>query len=352
MAHCRQIIFTSAAFLTYESGSQIFSSFRSEKGEIRNILADPQHSRRENMAPDLYVNAMPMKLPFVALISIQKMKVFSKRKLVIATKHQKEKVIAPLFEKELGVKCFAPENFDTDLLGTFTGEIERKYDPITTLKNKCLQAMELTNCDLGIASEGSFGSHPVIFFAHADDEFLIFIDKKNNLEIIERELSTNTNFNGSEVKTEKQLSDFANSVNFPSHALILRKVKDDNSEIFKGITNWEVLKKSFQQLIEKYGSAYAETDMRALYNPTRMEVIEKAAIKLVKKIKSLCPNCSTPGFGITEAKQGLPCSLCGFTTRSTLSYIYECKKCAFQKEEKFPHDKTEEDPMYCDICNP
>jgi len=278
--------------------------------------------------------------------------VFSHRKLVIATKHQKEKVISPLFEKAFGVKCFTPENFDTDLFGTFSGEVERENDPITTLRIKCLQAMEENNCDLGIASEGSFGSHPSIFFAPADDEFLIFIDKKNNLEIIERELSTKTNFNGDEIKTEKQLMAFATSVYFPSHALILRKAKNDNTEIIKGITDWEVLKKTFQFVIKKHGSAYAETDMRALYNPLRMLVIESAAKKLVEKINSFCPVCSTPGFGIKEAKEGLPCSSCGFETRSTLSYLYQCKNCSCIKEEKFPKQKFAEDPMYCDICNP
>jgi hypothetical protein len=56
----------------------------------------------------------------------------------------------------LGVICFVNENFDTDLLGTFTGEIERKLDPIATARQKCLLAMKLSNCDLGVASEGSF----------------------------------------------------------------------------------------------------------------------------------------------------------------------------------------------------
>lgn len=31
---------------------------------------------------------------------------------------------------------------------------------------------------LGIASEGSFGPHPSMFFISADDEFLIYMDKK------------------------------------------------------------------------------------------------------------------------------------------------------------------------------
>lgn len=277
---------------------------------------------------------------------------FLNRKLVIATKHEKERVIAPLFEKELGVKCFVPENFDTDTLGTFTGEIERKDDPIITLKNKCLMAMELYNCNLGIASEGSFGAHPYIPFIHANDEFLIFIDKKNDLEIIERELSSNTNFTGTDLKTEKELIEFAKIVKFPSHGLILRNAEDDNTEVIKGIIDWDVLKKSFQNLIEKYGQAYVMTDMRAMFNPTRMEVIEKAAIKLIKKIKSLCPLCDTPGFGIREARAGLPCSLCGCETRSTLTHIFQCKKCDFIKEKKYPNNKTEEDPMYCDVCNP
>ena len=277
---------------------------------------------------------------------------FKGRQLVIATKHHKEKVIAPLFEQAFGLNCFIPENFDTDLLGTFTGEIGRKDDPITTLRNKCLQAMELSNCDLGIASEGSFGSHPNIPYGHADDELLIFIDKKNNLEIIERELSLSTNFNGTEVKTEKELIDFANHIKFPEHALIIQKSADDTSEIIKGITSLDLLIESFQTIYKKYGQAYLITDMRALYNPTRMEVIKIATEKLVKKINSSCPNCTTAGFGITDVREGLPCELCGFPTHSTLSYIYTCLKCNFNKEEKYPHGKFKEEPMYCDVCNP
>lgn len=277
---------------------------------------------------------------------------FKGRNLLIATKHEKEKVIAPILEKELGVKCFLVSDLDTDKLGTFTGEVERKDDPITTAREKCLMAMELANCDLAIASEGSFGAHPTIFFAHADDEFLLFVDKKNDIEISARELSLETNFNGSEIKSEKELQEFAANSSFPSHGLILRKSKDDLGDIVKGITNDELLNKAFYTLISKYGAAYVETDMRAMYNPTRMKVIEKAAYKLVDKIKSLCPKCETPGFGIMDRKEGLPCQQCHFPTRSTLSYSYSCQKCSYKKEEKYPNGKQTEDPMYCDICNP
>ncbi len=277
---------------------------------------------------------------------------FQNRKLLIATKHQKENVIAPILEKELGVICFIDETFDTDTLGTFTGEIERELDPISTAREKCLRAMKINDCDLGISSEGSFGPHPSMFFMSADDEFVIFIDKKYNLEIIARELSTETNFNGKDLKTENELLDFANSIGFPEHGLILRITKDDVSEIHKGITDLELLKTVFNHLHSKYHSVYAETDMRAMYNPTRMNVIKKAAEKLVEKIKSVCPECQMPGFGITQAKKGLECSLCGSPTNSTLSNIYQCQHCKYTKEVMFPNNKKTEDPMYCDYCNP
>jgi hypothetical protein len=277
---------------------------------------------------------------------------FKGRRLLIATKHEKEKVMAPLLDDGLGVVSFVNVDFDTDTLGTFSGEVERKLDPIVTARQKCLLAMEMSHCDLGIASEGSFGAHPSLFFASADDELLIFIDKKNNFEIIARELSTDTNFNGSEIKSEKELLDFADLVQFPSHALILRVSKNDNTTIVKGITNLEHLKKLFHAMLQKHNNVYAETDMRAMHNPTRMAVIKNATKKLVDKINSCCPQCNTPGFGITDAKKGLACSLCGAPTKSTLSLIYRCKKCHYNREKKYPNQKTTEDPMYCDYCNP
>ncbi len=277
---------------------------------------------------------------------------FKGRSLIIATKHKKENVIAPIVENTLGVICFVNENFDTDKLGTFSGEIERELDPLSAARQKCLLAMELSNCDLGIASEGSFGQHPNVPFGSADEEFLIFIDTKNNIEIVVRELSMVTNFNGKSIKNEKDLLEFAELVKFPSHGLILRKSKNNAESMMKGITNVKDLKDRFKELFDIYGSVFAETDMRALFNPSRMSVIESAAHKLVKKINSYCPNCNLPGFGVTVVKKGLPCGLCNSPTASTLSFIYQCKGCDFEKEKLFPNNKTEEDPMYCDFCNP
>ena len=109
---------------------------------------------------------------------------FTNRTLAIATKHNKEAVIAPILEKHLLVTCITPENLDTDQLGTFSGEIERVMDPLAAARQKCYLAMERANTDLAVASEGSFGAHPLLYFLPADDELLLLVDKKNNLEIV------------------------------------------------------------------------------------------------------------------------------------------------------------------------
>lgn len=280
------------------------------------------------------------------------MQMFQNRKLLIATKHQKEIVIAPILETELGVRCFVDNAFDTDTLGTFSGEIDRLLDPVSTAREKCLQAMKKNNCHLGIASEGSFGPHPSMFFIPADDEIIIFIDTLNNIEIVVREISTSTNFNGKEIRNQEELFEFAHRVDFPNHGIILRKSKEENTDIHKGIIDKEILEKTFNLLYSRYNVVYAETDMRAMYNPTRMNVIKQATQTLVQKIKSTCPRCQMPGFGITEAKKGLLCRLCNMPTNSTLSYLYVCQHCQHTKEEMYPNKKTNEDPMYCDYCNP
>jgi DNA-directed RNA polymerase subunit RPC12/RpoP len=278
--------------------------------------------------------------------------IFNSRSAIIATKHNKEQVIKPLLENQLDVQCFVPADFDTDLLGTFTGEIERAEDPLSTVRKKCLMAMDKYEIDLGIASEGSFGPHPEYFFINSNIEIVIFIDQKNNLEIVSSEISTDTNFNGKEISTEKELRDFADKALFPSHGLILRDKIDSKKVIVKDIFDWSTLSLRFHEILEEFGSVYVETDMRAMNNPSRMKVIEKAVTKLISKINSRCPNCEFPGFDIIDSIKGLPCSLCDSPTESVLSHIYQCLNCSQISEKKFPKGKTSEDPMYCPYCNP
>jgi hypothetical protein len=277
---------------------------------------------------------------------------FEGRQLVIASMHQKEQVLQPLLEAELKVKVLIANGLNTDLLGTFSGEVARIADPLTTARKKCELAMELTGCDLALASEGSFGPHPAAFFLPANEEWLLLVDRKNNLEIHARHLSLETNFSGQEFQNLEELDAFARKVGFPGHGLILRKSKEELDGMLKGITDPEQLRTVAVQLLESQESGYVETDMRAMLNPSRMQVIGETAQLLLQKLNFFCPSCQFPGFSVTWAEPGLPCSLCGTPGSAALAHLFVCSQCRHEEKVSFPHGKKTEDPQYCQVCNP
>jgi len=281
---------------------------------------------------------------------------FKNRLAILATMHKKERVIAPLLEKEIGIKVKVPQNFNTDRFGSFTREIERPGSQIEAARLKAQQALLLTGETLGIASEGSFVPHPSLPCISCNREVLIFLDRENNLEIIGEELSLLTNHNHLKVSSLKQAFDFAEKIGFPEHGLcvMLNDYPQSSEEIIKGITTEEALTEAINKGLTQSpnGKVHLETDMRAMYNPTRMKNIEKATYNLIEKINSLCPNCSTPGFSIVQRIQGLPCEWCGTPTTLTRSAIYKCQKCGFRKEQLFPDGKQFAEPAQCLYCNP
>jgi len=277
---------------------------------------------------------------------------FQNRRLFIATNHRKEEVIQPIFESKLKVQCVVPEDFDSDSLGTFSGEIERLLSPIETARKKCEIVAEKYNADLVIASEGSFGPHPLFGLVPMDEEILLFMDLKNKLEIKHAERTIKTNFCSEQIETVHDLMRFAEKVGFPSHGLILKGKINGKEKYFKGIVDDRMLINYFLTFKRRKDTITVETDMRAMFNPTRMEVIQQAAINLAKKINNLCPNCSSPGFGAERSVSGLECSQCSLPTRSIKAHIFHCHQCSFEKEFELTSHKKTEDPMYCDFCNP
>jgi hypothetical protein len=277
---------------------------------------------------------------------------YKNRRLLIAGIHRKETVIAPVFEQGLQVSCFTNSDYNTDLLGTFSGEIERVGDPLETVRRKCLEAMDASGADLGIASEGSFGPHPSLWFVAADEELMIFMDRRYGLEITARAVSTDTNFDAAIVDSEESLLQFAAKARFPSHGLILRAEKDGERQLYKGITDAKELTDKFHHLLA-YGRPVAvETDMRAHFNPSRMQVIRQAAEQLLSKVLSRCPSCAMPGFDVTDVLPGLPCELCGQPTAMTISHLLQCKHCRHLVEKPFPQGYKTADPRWCQYCNP
>ncbi len=260
--------------------------------------------------------------------------------------HGKEEVLLPAL-KSIGVKNVQIPALDTDQFGTFSGEINRLDDPIKTLRKKCVLANKMTGNDLVIASEGSFGAHPFMPFACADEELLMLKDFKNSIEIVVKELSTETNFSGQEISDLDELQNFANNAGFPDHALILK----GNGAIEKGISDAKLLEETFWRLkAESHHKIMVETDMRAMHNPTRMKVISTAASKLKQAILATCPECHFPNFTVKELKFGLPCGLCQMPTESVKCEVKKCDHCGLREEK--PVEKNYQDPMYCNYCNP
>lgn len=275
---------------------------------------------------------------------------FKNREIAIVTKHHKETVISPIL-KTLGLTPIVAD-IDTDILGTFTGEIERKLSPYEAAIKKCEIGLDKTGLDIAIASEGSFGPHPSLYFIPGNEEMVVMFDRKNDIILFGKELSTETNFNGAKITSEKELINFLDKIEFPEHAVIVKDKKENFTLIKKGINELSILHHISNDLLVKHGEFWIETDMRAMYNPTRMKVIKKATENLIQKATSLCPSCSYPGFWITDTIPGLKCWNCNLPTKSTFAYLYKCKSCHFEEVKEFPHNKTKEDPMYCDFCNP
>lgn len=277
---------------------------------------------------------------------------FSGRRLVIASMHGKERVIAPGLEKSLGVDTLVSDRLNTDLFGTFSGELPRSVGPLEAARAKCRMASALHHCSLAVASEGSFGPHPEIPFIPCDDEIIVLMDLKHNFEIKARTISTATNFASRQVHSWTELETFANKALFPSHGLILRAKADSWKGMLKGIQDWNTLEKHAHKLLKLFGELHVETDMRAHCNPTRMKIIAEATDKLVANVMQRCPQCGSPGYEVRDIKAGLPCEDCGLPTRSTLSRIYGCWNCTYHEERKYPMGKKAESAQYCDICNP
>lgn len=280
------------------------------------------------------------------------MQFFADRKVVLASMHGKEQVIAPLLKNELGLQLIRNEQLNTDRFGTFSGEIERTLSPLETLRQKCLAGMKLAKCDLGIATEGSFGSHPFLFSVPAHEEIILLIDQRNQLEFMAKSLVTETNFQGRNVPTLQDLLTFMDELEFPKQGIILKDRSEQFHQAFKDARTREELRHQFETCLQTYGSVFAETDMRAMRNPSRMKIIKLVCEKLIEKIKGTCPACQTPGFDVVQQIPGLPCAICRMPTASIRLERFECQKCAHSEERQRKDLRTVEEPMYCSYCNP
>ena len=100
------------------------------------------------------------------------------------TKHDKARLVTKHFNEILGMQV-QEVVVDTDVFGTFSGEIERVGTPLETAIKKARVGIKTTNNPFAIASEGSVGPDPIFGLVNANIETMVFVDDELGIQVHE-----------------------------------------------------------------------------------------------------------------------------------------------------------------------
>ena len=280
---------------------------------------------------------------------------YAGREICLTTRHGKERALARPFSLGLGASlALSPGN--TDLLGTFSGEVERLENAFRTCRRKALMGLEQSGLRLGLASEASFGPHPEVPMLAVGQELVLFIDLDRGLHVLEQRLDWRTNYCQKLLEPDEDPSIWLKQVGFPSHAVIARP-----ADATPGRWDWHKDLSSAAALVEALaacrradyrGQVWLEADMRAHRNPTRMRSIRRVGVALARRLATPCPSCMAPGWGLLDKRPGLPCVVCGTATEQTAAEIWGCVACGHQEERPRRDGRSAADPGDCPWCNP
>lgn len=273
----------------------------------------------------------------------------------LATMHAKEKVVAPIVERFLGLRLEVAAGLDTDAFGTFSRDIERTGSQLDAARAKIEAAFEgMPDLQIGLASEGSFGPHPYIPFCPLEREIVVLVDRTAGLELVGHHATLDTNFAHAVVPDIAGGLAFAERVGFPDHGVVVMGCREGQPAhdlgLIKDAGTRDDLTLALDRVISKVGTAFVETDMRAHRNPRRMRAIKRATIELVRRARSPCPACGRPGYAETERLPGLPCSWCGEPTLLIRASVQTCVGCGWRVEHAVEAAAAE--PAHCGECNP
>ncbi len=277
---------------------------------------------------------------------------FRSSDIAFLTKHKKELIVAPVLEPFLCVKIVQVEGVDTDTFGTFTGEIPRKISQLETARKKARTGMELARTKMGIGSEGSFVTDPHFGVLPWNIEMLVFLDDIHNLEIVGMAEGPARILEKSARSLEEAMG-CAEEFGFPRYHMIVRPDSKDSPDFIKNIRTKKQLQTAISHCLEKSrnGVVHIENDLRSFACPSRQDMIRLAAINLLLKMHSFCPQCDTPGYWVMEYKKGLPCRNCQLPTGLARAQVYGCLKCGYKKEVE-RSDIQSAGPESCSFCNP
>lgn len=291
-------------------------------------------------------------------MAIRTNSIFQNQEVILVSMHGKEAVLGPALYEAFGIHLAVASELNTDDFGTFSGEKSRPDTQYKTALMKLAAGFKsYPKYSWGLASEGAFVPHPEVPFLTVNYELLVLVNRLTGLEISSHYRTTETNFDSITTGSWEEINLFASQTGFPEHALIIRPnlLQPGNAPFYlKGINSYQALKEGVEKCreISADGQVFLETDMRAMYNPTRMQSIKYAALELVNNMKSFCSVCAAPGFARSQSLTGLPCEMCNQPTPQVLAHVYSCGACLHTEQKQFPYGTAYASAGTCPFCNP
>ena len=251
------------------------------------------------------------------------------QRIGLATIHAKELEVAPPFRRVLGAEVVVAPQIDTDLLGTFSGEIPRPDALVETCVQKAELVFGTLDVDCAVASEGSYGPIARVPLLAGGLEILAFIDRRRGVRLVETLVTNRTNWRLWRFKAgDPRVPAAARAIGCPQFGLFVHAVSDGSRPI-KGLRTLDEVVAAVDSEARRSddGMAVLLADMRAHMNPTRMKVRRALGFKLARRLERLCPKCGAPGFGHVESRRGLPCECCAAPTHFIDFEVDGCSAC-------------------------
>lgn len=272
------------------------------------------------------------------------------KKIALATKHGKLTQIAPAFESLRDWQIELVE-IDTDIYGTFSGEVPRLLTPRDAAIEKARAGALHAGFDFGLASEGTIGPHPQIPFINSDLEVMAFVDLKTNFAVVETLMSIDIQAYSSTVNSDTDIEDLIAKLDLPAHAANVTINIDGAGQFIKGIHRPEELRRVVAKALGRSATVEVENDFRAMSSPSRQANIGALAEKLAARIGSHCPACNQIGWGSVGFEYGLPCSDC-FEVVASVAHSEKlgCVTCDHSELRSLGRESV--DPARCERCNP
>jgi hypothetical protein len=270
-------------------------------------------------------------------------------RVAVSTKHGKLAQIQPAFAA-LNQWRLEVAPLDTDMFGSFSGEVERRMSPRETVIEKAKAGARLLGLDFGIASEGTIGAHPHLPFINSDYELLAFVCLSQNISVVESYLSADIVAHSQMVSRTTDFEELFRKLNMPHHAVNIVVETSDGRQVIKGIFDSREALQIIEQSLAT-AKVTIESDFRAMNSPSRQANITICAQRLAARVAASCPGCSCFGWGRVGYEYGLPCRSCGRQNLGVAnSERLGCQGCNYTETKHLGVYEIE--PARCEFCNP